>query len=317
MPTSAMDWPMSRDEKKRQLVRLYNGDVQAADAMLSSGEKTLEALRDELDAVRQAAGVKKQALPDPTASPRTAATNAEVERLRVAVESAAAVLRAIVPAEDPEDAAGDDTPNSPTRVRARSEPFREIAPAGPPLRPALCRTPRTGGKLRRKVSFGSQPEEEPVRARNISDSEEDDEKCCDKEITLMSPPPRRKRDSLGIHREKVKGTEMPEPDAVDVPKPDASSSSGSRSGLKTHAAWLLGSTGFALLLAKTAYQLGAGSSTPPPASSSPTLFGDPTCWVHGFRPDYCCLGPGGNPSCWDKLHTYERCCIPKVPKREL
>lgn len=296
---------MSRDEKKRQLVRLYSGDVQAADAMLSSGEKTLEALRDELDAVRRAAGVK-QALPDSTASPRTASTNAEVERLRLAVENAAAVLRAIVPSEDPDDAAGDDAAHSPTRVRARSEQLRELEDT--PLRPALCRTPRTAGRPKRKVSFGSQPEEEPARVRNASESEEDE--ICDKEIVLSSPPLRRKqRDSLGLYREKPKGTETSELDATEEPKHDPAKSSGHRSALKTRAAWLLGGTGCGLLVAATSYQLGAGSSTPAP--SSPTLFGDPSCWVNGWRPDFCCLGAGGNPSCWDKTHTYERCCIPK------
>lgn len=297
---------MSRDEKKRQLVRLYSGDVQAADAMLSSGEKTLEALRDELDAVRRAAGVK-QALPDSTASPRTASTNAEVERLRLAVENAAAVLRALVPLEDPDDAAGDDAAHSPTRVRARSEQLRECG-AGTPLRPALCRTPRSAGRPKRKVSFGSQPEEEPARARLSFGSDEDE--MCDKEVVLSSPPLRRKqRDSLGLYRDKPTGTETSELEDSEELKLDAGKSSGPRSAFKMHAALLIGGAGCGLLLAATSHQLGAGSSTPTP--SSPTLFGDPSCWVNGWRPDYCCLGAGGNPSCWDKTHTYERCCIPK------
>lgn len=302
---------MSRDEKKRQLVRLYTGDVQAADAMLSSGNGTLEALRDELDAVRQAAGVKK-ALPDSTASPRSAASNAEVERLRRAVENAAAVLRAIVPLEDPDDVAGDEGAHSPTRVRARSEQLRDMVGETPPLRPALCRTPRTAGRPKRKVSFGSQPEEEPARVRNTSESDDDEIPVCDKEVILSSPPLRRKqRDSLGLYRDKPKGTETSELDATEVPKRDPGRSSGPNSAFKTQAALALGCMA---LLAATFYKLGAGSSTPAP--SSPTLFGDPSCWVNGWRPDFCCLGAGGNPSCWDKTHTYQRCCIPKSMKKK-
>jgi hypothetical protein len=159
MHTTALDWPLSREEKKGQLMRLYNSDVEAADVMIGSGNKALEALRDELDTLRAAAGVRKSCptrLPDEVESPRAPAdsTEDEVKRLHQAVENAAAVLRAILPIQDEEDL------HSPRRCRARSEgAAREVASS--PHRPALRRTPRQSGTPRRRVSFGPQPEEEP------------------------------------------------------------------------------------------------------------------------------------------------------------
>jgi len=285
-----MDWPLSRNEKKQQLLRLYNGDVQAADSMLSSGDKALEALREELEAVRRAAGVQK-------AQPCEAKLEAaeEVERLRAAVESAAAVLRAIVPPQE------DSPPTTPREVscgrfRARSEgASRE--PSVPALRPALCQTPRSN-RPKRKVSFGGQPEEEPnhVPAEAASDEE-------GPSVILSTPPKRKHRDSLGMYKERSSNAYP-----VDDVKGDESQGVKGSSSCKLHFGWLLCSLLSAACLAHFAYKM--GSSKAPPSQAAP-VFGDPACWVQGFRPDYCCLGLGGNPSCWDEVHTYERCCLPK------
>eukprot|EP00930_Biecheleria_cincta_P069666 TRINITY_DN57378_c0_g1_i1.p1 TRINITY_DN57378_c0_g1~~TRINITY_DN57378_c0_g1_i1.p1 ORF type:complete len:406 (-),score=74.98 TRINITY_DN57378_c0_g1_i1:232-1449(-) len=47
-----MDWPLSREEQKKHVLRLYDKDVRAANELLHSGELALQALRDELKSVR-------------------------------------------------------------------------------------------------------------------------------------------------------------------------------------------------------------------------------------------------------------------------
>jgi hypothetical protein len=101
MFNTAMDWPLSREEKKAQLLRLYSEDVQTADTLLHSGERTLEALRKELDEVRYAAGFPCNS--EKLASTPKCTEDTEIQRLRAAVENAAAVLRAILPQQDDSD----------------------------------------------------------------------------------------------------------------------------------------------------------------------------------------------------------------------
>jgi len=50
---SSFDWPLSREEKKSRVLRLYDADVQAANRQLQSGEETLEALRGQLKEIRR------------------------------------------------------------------------------------------------------------------------------------------------------------------------------------------------------------------------------------------------------------------------
>lgn len=50
MPGSSLDWPLSKEEQKRQVLSLYDKDVQAANRLLHSGEAALQALRAELRA---------------------------------------------------------------------------------------------------------------------------------------------------------------------------------------------------------------------------------------------------------------------------
>lgn len=49
----AVDYPMSRDEKKNRVLKLYDQDARQADAMLRSGEEALESMRSELQQLRQ------------------------------------------------------------------------------------------------------------------------------------------------------------------------------------------------------------------------------------------------------------------------
>jgi len=161
-PQIAMDWPLSRDEKKSQLFRLYNSDVRMADQMLQSGERALEALQEELESIRRTTSIRRkdEAGVHQECSGVVAADNVEVDegaeeqkRLRQAVESAAAVLRAILQSDAKEAVEADSRLEE--HQRPRSEGSRHIA-TGQPLKPALSRTPRTSrcGTPKRRVSFG-------------------------------------------------------------------------------------------------------------------------------------------------------------------
>lgn len=48
-----LDWPLSRDEKKGYLLRLYDKDVRAANVLLQSSEHARQALREELHSERR------------------------------------------------------------------------------------------------------------------------------------------------------------------------------------------------------------------------------------------------------------------------
>jgi hypothetical protein len=299
--TSAMDWPLSRDEKKSQLIRLYNDDVKAADSMVESGNKALEALREELDAVRRAAGIHHAKVPKLDTDETTPSspfqgtpqrmTEAEVERLRQAVESAAAVLRAIVPCEQ-----DDDEPiarSTPQKSRARSEGAeRELGAVA--LRPALCRTPRGERKPKRKVSFGGQPEEEPAYDPEAARDFEQQ----DTPIILKTPPKR-----------KVQGeTELPlspQPHVRTCNATVEAPASGQKAGSKRWM-WLLCGFGIVALCGYGATQVGSNSG-----SGMSRSRGDPSCWHEGFNAAFCCnplSGPRGFDGCWDGTYTFERCC---------
>jgi len=173
MFNTALDWPLSREEKTRQLLKLYNDEVKTADNMLCSGEKTMEALREELDAVRSAAGMRKAVEKTSETitsdglgeAPPQAGEGETVKRLLQSFENAAALLRAMLPMQndDDDDAVREATP---PKARARSEGAAR-QPAAVALRPALCRTPRNPSRPKRRVSFGNQPEEEPTHDADI------------------------------------------------------------------------------------------------------------------------------------------------------
>eukprot|EP00930_Biecheleria_cincta_P045844 TRINITY_DN31595_c0_g1_i1.p1 TRINITY_DN31595_c0_g1~~TRINITY_DN31595_c0_g1_i1.p1 ORF type:complete len:301 (-),score=39.51 TRINITY_DN31595_c0_g1_i1:125-1027(-) len=276
---SALDWPLSQDEKKAQIMRLYNEDVRAADRMLSSGEQALEALRDELEAVRQAAGVSK-AVKDTlseadeiVALPKTigiGVADLEVERLRSAVASAAAVLRAIAPIPEDSDTEIVDSACWNARGRARSEGAERDRTAAA-LRPALCQTPRSKsreGKARR-VSFGRQPEEEPPNVCQL---------------------PQHSREEGPLFESRAGGSIW-----------------------RVHAFWLVCVILVALGLG---FRSSVGPRSAPTATSTDTKLtvGDPACWTGGYKPEICCIGAGGNPACWDATHSYYRCCTVRKTK---
>eukprot|EP00747_Dinoflagellata_sp_TGD_P166378 gnl/TRDRNA2_/TRDRNA2_189082_c0_seq1.p1 gnl/TRDRNA2_/TRDRNA2_189082_c0~~gnl/TRDRNA2_/TRDRNA2_189082_c0_seq1.p1 ORF type:complete len:305 (+),score=53.84 gnl/TRDRNA2_/TRDRNA2_189082_c0_seq1:78-917(+) len=168
----SMDWPLSREEKKGQLLRLYSRDMQASDEVLSSGGAALQALREELEAVRRTAGSRRAKSGD---EDEDSLREKEVERLRMALESASAVLRAIVPMQD--DAGDGSLPDSAMQTgsrlrRARSEGCATVHDSG--LRPSLSRTPRQSrGGTPRRVSFGDKPEQHLLPAHEATEVQPD------------------------------------------------------------------------------------------------------------------------------------------------
>jgi hypothetical protein len=274
-----MDWPLSRDEKKEQIIRLYNDDVCAADCMLSSGEAALEALRDELETVRLAAGIRTVAAKKP--GNKSNHSDAEVERLRGAVETAAAVLRAILPSQsDPDEGISEAV--SGKQQRARSEGgTRETGTKAirPSLRPKKVSS--RPGTPRKRVSFGHQPEEEPIHfdgSKKVG-SGDDKTKDCAQLPTV--------------------GSDNSQPGAM----------------RGATCKWLgLGLVGSLGLLAMKLGSDGVSSSmTAPvaPAITVPVAPGDPECWKGPYNFDLCCNGPieGGHPGCWDINHNFRRCCL--------
>lgn len=296
-PTAAMDWPLSREEKKSQIIRLYNEDVRAADSMLSSGEAALEALREELEAVRRAAGVQRL---DQDIRDNTPASESELQRLRAAVESASAVLRAILPPLDDVDDDDNASPSFSGRIRARSEGSSRNALSQACLRSSLCRTPR--GKSRdgkcMRVSFGSQPEAEaePNATRFDADTVDSEESSPEKASLRLRLRSAHTSPTKPLRQlEEVSGGDMKKQTSL-VTKEGSDL-------LRVHLAWFA----FVCIILAVVVPIMLRWMSQPKV----VTLGDPSCWIEGFRPDFCCQGDDGRPECWDQFHTFERCCTPQ------
>lgn len=163
-----MDWPLSRDEKTRQLLHLYDQDARISDSMISSGEAALTQLKAELEAFRESSRAASTKSPGESFE--------DDQRLWQAVETAAAVLRAVVvvPKEQEEQVSDDDCDGTQGLRRARSEGAMRGTLATSALKPAISRTPRTSltGKPRRVSFSAADPkakvlDEQPIRATSI------------------------------------------------------------------------------------------------------------------------------------------------------
>mmetsp|Transcript_11915 Transcript_11915/g.21807 ORF Transcript_11915/g.21807 Transcript_11915/m.21807 type:complete len:366 (+) Transcript_11915:33-1130(+) len=75
----SLDWPLSREEKKTCLMRLYDSDLQTANNLVRSGEEALEALRSELSNIKHSQE-KKTRKPARQASPKPSADGAATEK---------------------------------------------------------------------------------------------------------------------------------------------------------------------------------------------------------------------------------------------
>lgn len=175
-----MDWPLSQSEKKKQLLHLYNKDARAADM-------ALDALRTELDGIRSRGRSSNPS--EITANSNelvpvdaNEATHREAERLRLAVESASAVFRAILQLDAADAADSDAESRRPThsesgsfRGRAKSEGTLPQVSLKPAIRPRnSCATPRRT----RRVSFGSDPQHPQELAEHHEPEPEETEVTC-------------------------------------------------------------------------------------------------------------------------------------------
>jgi len=147
-----MDWPLSRQEKTRQVMNLYDKNEQMTDSMLVSGGAALAKLKAELEMIKSGSRSDlghREGLSEDT------------HRVWQAVEAAQAVFRAVVPTSCEDDCSDDDDEHCESGRRSKSAgALRSIPDAAPPKVAPKPRTPRSSltGKQRR-VSFGEQPQE--------------------------------------------------------------------------------------------------------------------------------------------------------------
>eukprot|EP00929_Paragymnodinium_shiwhaense_P042025 TRINITY_DN21822_c0_g1_i1.p1 TRINITY_DN21822_c0_g1~~TRINITY_DN21822_c0_g1_i1.p1 ORF type:complete len:396 (-),score=72.19 TRINITY_DN21822_c0_g1_i1:173-1360(-) len=197
---AAMDWPMSREEKKVQVMHLYHKDLQVAGGLLQSNEAALAALQAELDHLRRCR---------PEQEDGRSRTPKEADPYRQAVESAAAVLRAVLQS-DARLAEAAEQAGTSHRPRARSE--GHVPPVqAEPVRPALSRTPRASrcNTPKKRVSFGDRVD----RVCCLSDSDADNEKEIVKECPLEKKEGRRRSIAEPEPEEKVAEGQPREPNS--------------------------------------------------------------------------------------------------------
>jgi len=186
MAAKPLDWPLSHEEKKGCVMRLFDKDVRAANDMIRSGEKKLQAMQAELEEARAAVTAcaqpaqpskvlaepakklrgrttesRKKSIATPQLASGTPVKNAQLatessedaaEKLRAAIASATAALAAL---EGRQSASAE--PELANATRSRSEGPKE-APEG-----ILCSAARRHSRARsmegmkRRVSFGDLP----------------------------------------------------------------------------------------------------------------------------------------------------------------
>jgi len=146
-----MDWPLSREEKRLQVLQLYDREEQMTDSVLMSGQAAIAKMKAELETMKNKSKVlveSQQGLSE------------DSQRLWQALEAASAVFRAVVPSSAEDDCSGDEQVGDMRRassahvMRSTSDTTQP-----PPVASKKPRTPRSSltGKQRR-VSFGELPE---------------------------------------------------------------------------------------------------------------------------------------------------------------
>lgn len=187
-----LDWPLSAEEKKGCVLRLYDKDVQAANELIRSSEEKLEAMQEQLAKARIADGTPPWNLSEqitlvpevtldsrsskPMAVEQPAIVDADdtedaADKLRATIAAATAALQALENAKvkkDPPSRKSEQSNFSQGRQRSRSEG---------PLVGILCKDPQRrsrgsslGGEKRR-VSFGA-VDADDIPARELADSPE-------------------------------------------------------------------------------------------------------------------------------------------------
>merc|ERR1719265_2611474 len=211
---SALDWPLSREEKKTRVLQLYDRDTRAADQLLRTGEDALEALRFELRRIREVFPTRRDIvarhIDDETElnEARSGASSPERTVPRPLDEANAALFRVVSDATSVLAAclANQESPDPDEipKPRAKSEGQRVIHPPKCPKK----RHSR-GDSTPKRVSFG---DEDFIP---VSDGEED--------------MPKREADVLkgeaGIPR-RSPYSRLPPPPSVPPPPPPQSHPSG-------------------------------------------------------------------------------------------
>mmetsp|Transcript_41982 Transcript_41982/g.74230 ORF Transcript_41982/g.74230 Transcript_41982/m.74230 type:complete len:363 (-) Transcript_41982:75-1163(-) len=172
-----LDWPLSAEEKKGCVLRLYDKDVQAANELIRSSEERLEALQMQLAKTRNSADstlpsdVSEQSTPVPKVAPNSGIskpvaaeqpavvdaddTEDAADKLRAAIATATAALQELESAKGKKDQSNRDSESprcSQSQHRSRSEG---------PLVGILCKDPQrrsrgsSMGGEKRRVSFGT------------------------------------------------------------------------------------------------------------------------------------------------------------------
>lgn len=183
--SSAMDWPLSRDEKKRQLLHLYDQDAQISEGLLSSNEAALVQLRRELEAAKASSGPCARNSDD---------VPEDMKRLWQVVDTAAAVLRAVLPMQVADSKDDDEEPRMQARARSEGSLRHKL---GATVRAPLSRTPRTSraGTPRRRVSFGGGSDDE---GRQEVEPEPEEGSCISYEETLVARPDTPERTEMQV-----------------------------------------------------------------------------------------------------------------------
>lgn len=188
---SALDWPLSREEKKTRVLQLYDRDTRAADQLLRTGEEALEALRVELRRIRETFpkrrdDVARQTQCDKEVIDESDSGSSSPERTPVphpldeanaalfkVVSDASSVLAACLTMEESQD-----LESASPKPRAKSEGQRVLHPLTTSRRP---RRSRGGDSTPKRVSFADDT--------GMSDTEEDMAKRPPPPSVPPPPPP--------------------------------------------------------------------------------------------------------------------------------
>lgn len=151
--TAAMDWPLSRAEKRHQVMQLYDKEEQMGNDMLVSGQAALARMKAEIEMIKN----KSRALAN-----EQQGLSEDSQRLWQALEAASAVFRAVVPASVEDECSGDEGAADVRRTKSAGA-LRTTSSKAPEKPSAVSKKPRTPrsslkGKERR-VSFGTETED--------------------------------------------------------------------------------------------------------------------------------------------------------------
>lgn len=102
--SNSLDWPLSRDEKKHHVLRLYDQDLRASNSLLRSGESALLALQHEIRKIRIGAqltdypcvATTTSSAPMSSTAPTLTSEAQAAERLRWAIAEATEALGALL-----------------------------------------------------------------------------------------------------------------------------------------------------------------------------------------------------------------------------